>query len=72
MARRIYEHKQKATESFTKKYQVDKLVYYEIFEDVREAIIRESRLKDWKREWKIKLIEENNKNWDDLYFLIEC
>jgi len=64
---RVYEHKQKLVEGFTKKYNVDNLVYYEIFRDIREAINREKQLKKWKREWKVKLIEKDNPGWDDLY-----
>jgi putative endonuclease len=54
-------------DGFTKKYGVARLVYYEQFEDVEAAIHREKRLKKWKREWKIQLIERANPNWDDLY-----
>ncbi|MDD5071999.1 MAG: GIY-YIG nuclease family protein [Patescibacteria group bacterium] len=63
---RVYGHKQKLVEGFTKKYNVDNLVYYEIFGDIGEAIMREKQLKKWKREWKIKLIEKNNPGWKDL------
>ena len=52
---------------FTKEYEVVKLVYYEIFDDPESAIVREKRLKRWKRYWKIELIERDNPNWDDLY-----
>jgi len=52
---------------YTKKYQVHTLVYYEPFEEVKEAILREKQLKKWKRSWKIKLIESINHNWEDLY-----
>jgi putative endonuclease len=64
---RVNEHKQKLVEGFTKKYNVDNLVYYEIFGDIGEAIMREKQLKKWKREWKIKLIEKDNPSWKDLY-----
>lgn len=67
LARRVYEHKNKLIEWFTKKYNCDKLVYYEITNDVKSAIIREKQLKKWKRSWKIKIIEEKNPKWDDLY-----
>ena len=53
--------------SFTKKYGVNKLVYYEEFGDIEEAIKREKRLKKWNRAWKIRLIHEKNPSWKDLY-----
>ena len=65
--KRIYEHKTKAVEGFSKKYNLDKLVWYEVHGDVEEAIKREKQMKDWKREWKVKRILEMNPNWDDLY-----
>ena len=67
LIRRVYEHKQKLVPGFTKDYGVDKLVYYEIFDDPENAIAREKRLKRWKRDWKISLIETSNPNWQDLY-----
>lgn len=67
LAHRIYEHKQKLIEGFTKKYGIDKLVYAEQFNDIQEAICREKRLKKWKRAWKLNLIEEHNPEWKDLY-----
>jgi putative endonuclease len=67
LVRRVNEHKQKIVEGFTERYNVNILVYYEIFDDIRLAITREKRLKAWKREWKIRLIEERNPEWKDLY-----
>jgi putative endonuclease len=67
---RVYVHKQKYIEGFTKKYGVDKLVYYEIHEDIYEAIVREKRIKKWNRQWKIKLIERTNSRWLDLYYVL--
>jgi putative endonuclease len=64
---RIYEHKNKLFEGFTSKYDLTKLVYFEAYGDAGQAIAREKELKKWKREWKIKLIEKDNPNWDDLY-----
>jgi putative endonuclease len=64
---RVYKHKKGIYDGFTKKYKVNKLVYYEVFGDINEAILREKQLKKWKREWKIKLIEKNNPEWKDLY-----
>jgi len=67
LIKRIYEHKNNLVEGFTKRYQVHNLVYYEIYEDVREAILREKRMKKWNRRWKIELIEKMNPEWKDLY-----
>ena len=67
LVKRIYEHKNKLVEGFTKKYNVCKLIYFEIFEDMENAIIREKQIKGWKRDKKIKLIEEINAKWEDLY-----
>lgn len=67
LIRRVYEHKEGIIEGFTKKYNVKKLVYYEIHTEIREAIKREKAMKKWLRKWKIELIEEMNPNWDDLY-----
>ncbi len=64
---RIWEHKNKMYKGFTSKYNIDKLVYYEIFNNINEAIDREKKLKSWKRKWKIELIEKNNSIWEDLY-----
>ena len=66
LQRRVYEHKKAIKKGFTKKYSVNKLVYFETFQNVDEAIKREKNIKKWKRSWKIKLIERANKNWDDL------
>ena len=64
--RRLYEHKNKLLEGFTKKYNLTKLVYFETFNRVEDAIRREKQLKNWHRQWKINLIEEVNKEWKDL------
>jgi putative endonuclease len=66
LARRIYEHKNKMIDGFTKKYNLKKLVYYEATTDVRSAIEREKQLKNWHRKWKMNLIEEFNPEWKDL------
>ena len=65
-ARRVYEHKNKLVEGFTKKYNLAKLVYYEITTDVKSAIEREKQLKNWHRDWKINLIHQMNPEWQDL------
>ncbi len=67
LKRRVYEHKEKLIEGFTKKYNIDKLVYYEVGEDVVGAISRERQLKDGSRLKKIRLIESMNMQWRDLY-----
>jgi putative endonuclease len=67
LVRRVAEHRLKPVESFTKKYEVGRLVYFEQFDDAENAMRREKRLKRWNRAWKIRLIEEHNPNWDDLY-----
>ncbi len=64
---RVYQHRNDLIPGFTKKYSVHNLVYYEIYNDPYEAILREKRIKKWRREWKIQLIEKNNPKWDDLY-----
>ncbi len=70
IVKRVYEHKEKILEGFSKEYDVIRLVYYEIHNDVTEAIIREKRIKRWHRDWKISLIEKDNPDWIDLYPLI--
>ena len=65
--KRVYHHKNKLVDGFTKKYNLTKLVYYEVYETIDEAIKREKQLKNWKREWKINLIESVNPQWLDLY-----
>jgi putative endonuclease len=67
LLRRVGEHREGVAEGFTKKYGVKHLVYFESFADVGEAILREKRLKKWRRDWKIALIEESNPEWVDLY-----
>lgn len=66
LERRVYEHKEKIIEGFTKKYGIQKLVYFEVYQFANDAILREKRLKKWKRQWKIDLIEEENRHWNDL------
>lgn len=67
LVKRIYEHKNKFVEGFTKKYSIDKLGYYEVFDDIRQAIEREKQLKAGSRARKIELIEGMNPEWKDLY-----
>jgi putative endonuclease len=68
LLKRVYLHKKELLDGFTKKYNVKRLVYYEVYQDIKDAILREKGLKKWKREWKIKLIEEKNPSWEDLYY----
>lgn len=67
LARRIYEHREEMYGGFTKKHGVKLLVYYETFDRIDDAIFREKRLKEWRRAWKIELIERENPQWIDLY-----
>ncbi len=67
LIKRVYEHKNNIVDGFTKKYNVHNLVYYEENNDIESAILREKRIKKWKRQWKINLVEKLNPNWDDLY-----
>ena len=67
LKKRIYEHKSKLIKGFTEKYNVDILVYYEVFDDIKDAIAREKQIKAGSRQKKIDLIESLNPKWDDLY-----
>jgi len=67
LVRRVYEHKNDLADGFTKKHAVHDLIYYEVFETIENAIIREKQLKKWKRGWKLKMIEKKNPDWKDLY-----
>ena len=67
LARRVWEHKNDAADGFTKKYQVHSLVWFEQHESMESAIAREKAIKEWKRRWKLALIEASNPAWRDLY-----
>ena len=67
LIKRVWEHKNKFVKGFAEKYDVTMLVYYEVFHDPENAIKREKRLKNYKRKWKIDLIEKENPGWSDLY-----
>ena len=67
LGKRVWEHKNKLAEGFTKRYNVHNLVWYELHENMVSAIEREKALKEWKRGWKLKLIESMNPTWQDLY-----
>ncbi len=66
LERRMFEHKNKLVKGFSYRYNLDKLVYLEVYQYVEDAIKREKNMKKWKREWKINLIVEDNPNWEDL------
>jgi putative endonuclease len=70
LVKRIWEHRNNMVEGFTRRYDVHRLVWYELHESMESAIKREKRLKEWKRKWKLELIESANANWDDLYHTI--
>ena len=67
LQQRIYQHKTKQVKGFSHKYNLEKLVYFELFETIDEAISREKRLKNWHRAWKDRLINSMNPQWNDLY-----
>ena len=67
LKRRVFEHRSKLVKGFTQKYNVDKLVYYEVFDDPESAILREKQIKGGSRQKKINLINRMNKDWRDLY-----
>ncbi len=67
LKRRIYEHKNELVDGFSKKYHLHKLVFYETLNSIYNAIDMEKKMKKWNREWKIKLIEDLNPDWNDLY-----
>lgn len=67
LVKRIFEHKGKLVDGFSKKYNLNKLVYYELFDDIEAAILREKQMKKWNREWKIRKINKFNPSWQDLY-----
>jgi len=67
LVKRVYEHKDGLADGFTKKYDVHRLVYFEMHEDMNAAIAREKQIKKWDRAWKLELIEKGNPAWKDLY-----
>jgi putative endonuclease len=67
LSRRVWEHKNKLVPGFTAKYEVDRLVWFEVHDDWEAALLREKQIKEWKRDWKINLIESDNRHWVDLY-----
>ena len=67
LVKRIWEHKNDFVKGFTKRYKVHNLVWYELHDNMDVAIEREKNMKEWKRTWKVRLIEESNPQWNDLY-----
>ncbi len=67
LSRRVWEHKNKLVPGFTATYGVDRLVWFEVHDNHEAALRREKQIKEWKRDWKINLIESNNRHWVDLY-----
>ena len=67
LIKRVYEHREGLIGGFTKRFGCKLLVWFEMFDDLEEARRRELQMKEWKRVWKIRLIEEKNLEWDDLY-----
>jgi putative endonuclease len=67
LVQRVWQHKNNVIEGFTTKYNVKILVYYETHDNAESAITREKRIKKWRRNWKLRLIEESNPHWKDLY-----
>ena len=70
LVRRIYEHRTGAVAGFFKRYGLNRLVFFEVFDDVRDAIQREKTIKHWSRAWKVRKIVVHNPTWDDLYATI--
>jgi putative endonuclease len=67
LVRRIYEHRSGLAEGFSKQHGLDRLIWYEVHQDIIPAIAREKSIKKWRRDWKINLVQAMNANWDDLY-----
>jgi putative endonuclease len=67
LIKRVYQHRSDFVEGFSKKYGIHDLVYYEMYDDITDAIAREKCIKKWRREWKLNLIESMNPQWSDLY-----
>ena len=67
LVRRTHEHRESTADGFTKKYEVKQLVYFEAYDDIATAIAREKKLKRWRRDWKLALIEKDNADWRDLF-----
>lgn len=67
LVRRVYEHKHKLIDGFTKQYNVNQLVWFDVADSEHNALVKERQMKEWKRQWKMNLIEKTNPEWNDLY-----
>lgn len=67
LVKRVYEHKHDFVDGFSEKFKTNMLVYFEIHSDIKEAILREKQIKKWNRAWKLRIVEEINPEWKDLY-----
>lgn len=67
LIKRVWQHKNDVVDGFSKKYNVHLLVWYEVHDEIGSAIVREKQIKEWKRLWKLELIEKSNPTWKDLY-----
>jgi len=67
LIKRAWQHKNKLVDGFSKKYDINRLIYFEQHQDVKSAILREKQMKKWNRAWKIRLVEKKNPKWQDLY-----
>ncbi|MCB9991391.1 MAG: GIY-YIG nuclease family protein [Rhodospirillales bacterium] len=67
LRQRVWQHKEGVVDGFSQKYGLKRLVWYEVHDDIREAIRREKQLKKWERQWKLRIIEDMNPQWKDLY-----
>lgn len=72
LPRRVWEHREGVADGHTSRKSIKRLVYFETFSDPENAILREKKLKKWRRQWKIDLIEQGNPDWNDLYKKIQC
>lgn len=71
LPKRVWEHKEGFVDGFTKRYGVRQLVWYEVHESAESAVTREKQLKKWNRAWKLRLIEQRNPHWNDLYCTLD-
>ena len=72
LVQRVWQHKEGLADGFTKKYGVKSLVWFQQCDEIAGAIEREKQIKEWSRAWKLRIIEEMNPNWDDLYVTLNC
>ena len=72
LKKRVYQHRNGLVQGFTQRYQVKRLVYFELGKDIDACLKREKQMKAWRREWKVELFERKNPEWNDLWHLISC